>query len=182
VRYGVDVNGRGSLRPAFRGRAAYEVAIVNGATRVARLLAEAGASAGQLDPVDILLGLCLAGDEAQAREMLARQPNLLSQAITRGPASIAAAASLGRPGSVRLLAHLGFDVNYKQRTTALHNAAWLGDRQMVDVLMGLGADPRVLDDEFQSTPAGWAGHAHHDQLAGHLSRLEEEVRGGHGAP
>jgi ankyrin repeat protein len=182
VRYGVDLNGRGSPGPGFHGRSAYEVAMANGATRVAQLLAEAGASVSQLDPVDALLGTCMTGDVAKVQEMLAQQPKLLSEAISRDPARIAAAASLGRPGSVRLLARLGFDVNYKQRTTALHNAAWFGDRHMVDLLVGLGADPGVVDDEFQATPAGWARHAHHDQLAEHLSRLEERADNGSERP
>ena len=42
------------------------------------------------------------------------------------------------------------------RHTALHSAAWNGDLLMVRVLLAAGADPAVRDEQYQSTPAGWA--------------------------
>jgi ankyrin repeat protein len=109
--------------------------------------------------------------------MLAREPGLAGAAAARDPGRILAAAELGRLDAVRLLVSLGFDLDHKQRVTALHVPAYNGDRAMVDLLIGLGADPMIRDDEFDATPAGWARHAHHDALADHLLRLEEERSG-----
>ena len=78
-----------------------------------------------------------------------------------------------RPGAVRLLAELGCDMNrIEQGPPALHLAAYDGNREMVDLLLELGADPTVKDHNFNATPSGWARHAHHDDLADHLRELE----------
>src|SRR5690606_41950171 len=42
------------------------------------------------------------------------------------------------------------------RHTALHAAAWGGDLELVKLLLDAGADPLARDDEYESTPAGWA--------------------------
>lgn len=42
------------------------------------------------------------------------------------------------------------------RQTALHNAAWNGDLDMVRLLVEHGADLRARDGEHDNSPAGWA--------------------------
>ena len=58
-----------------------------------------------------------------------------------------------------LLAH-GASANARaadrSRQTALHGAAWNGDRRMVDLLLGAGADLHARDAEHDATPRGWA--------------------------
>jgi hypothetical protein len=44
----------------------------------------------------------------------------------------------------------------RSRQTALHAAAWNGDRRMVDLLLGAGADLHARDAEHGETPRGWA--------------------------
>jgi ankyrin repeat protein len=44
----------------------------------------------------------------------------------------------------------------QSRQTALHNAAWKGDRAMVKTLVDAGADVGALDEEHRNTPLGWA--------------------------
>jgi ankyrin repeat protein len=51
---------------------------------------------------------------------------------------------------------------------ALHEAAYAGDRELCELLLGLGADPTLRDTSFDATPAGWARHSHHDELAAWL--------------
>jgi ankyrin repeat protein len=70
---------------------------------------------------------------------------------------------------VRRLVFLGFDVNARSRTTALHEAAWKGDLDTVEFLVSLGADPAITDEEHHSTPAGWADHNGHDEVAAWLT-------------
>ena len=40
--------------------------------------------------------------------------------------------------------------------TMLHHAAWIGDIELVQVLLECGADPDVVDAEHGTTPLGWA--------------------------
>lgn len=42
------------------------------------------------------------------------------------------------------------------RQTVLHVAAWLGDVEMVALLLARGADRRALDEEHRATPRDWA--------------------------
>ena len=75
-----------------------------------------------------------------------------------------------------LLAH-GADPNrlgtfggpgHGQGVTALHLAAQAGHREVIGALLKGGADPHLRDALFDSTPAGWAAHFGHSELAGLL--------------
>jgi ankyrin repeat protein len=79
---------------------------------------------------------------------------------------------------VRRAVELGWDVDRRARTdvpsdqeweTALHAAAGAGDTAMVELLLALGADPTVTDNRFRSTPAQWAVHGGHPELAERLT-------------
>lgn len=70
--------------------------------------------------------------------------------------------------AVRLLA-AGARVNeappgYHWQGTALHAAAWRGDREPVAWLLSVGADPTVRDGLANSDFAGWATHHGHPEL------------------
>ncbi|HYD11371.1 MAG TPA: ankyrin repeat domain-containing protein [Allosphingosinicella sp.] len=61
---------------------------------------------------------------------------------------------------VRWLLSMGADANARaagqSRQSALHNAAWNGDLEMVQSLVDAGADLHVRDAEHDATPRGWA--------------------------
>ena len=59
---------------------------------------------------------------------------------------------------------LGWDVNAKNGTTALHEAAMHARGDLVEALIAAGADPSILDDSFHATPAGWAEHFGHVEI------------------
>jgi ankyrin repeat protein len=40
----------------------------------------------------------------------------------------------------------------------LHHAAEAGHVEVIEVLLGAGADPTVADELYGATPAGWAEH------------------------
>jgi len=155
----------------LRGRRAYQLALESGHTAVAELLAEAGAETPALDPVDEVLVAAMRGESYRVRELIARGNGVARGAVTRDPDRLRLAAELGRLDAVRLLVELGFDVNAKRGAAPLHLAAYNGDRPMVDLLLELGADPALHDDEHDATPAGWARHAHHDELADYLEEV-----------
>ena len=65
----------------------------------------------------------------------------------------------------------GFPVANPTETgvTALHYAAAAGDQDVVDYLLEHGADPTAVDGAFGFTPAGWADHFGHADLAARLT-------------
>lgn len=65
-----------------------------------------------------------------------------------------------------LLEH-GADPNARDEekgATALHWAAWNGERDRVEVLLGYGADLTLRDRTHSGTPLGWAKASGHDEL------------------
>ncbi|HVE95015.1 MAG TPA: ankyrin repeat domain-containing protein [Acidimicrobiales bacterium] len=162
--HGVDPNGLGMNHPTLDGKTAMELAVAGGHKQVVGLLLAHGVRAPAMDPIDRLLMDVMAGDEFSARQRIDRDRLSTAEATRRRPHAVATAAEAGRAEAVRLLVRLGWDVNHKQRTTALHDAVWNGDRAIVELLLALGADPRITDDDFNSTPAGWAAHTHNDEL------------------
>ena len=88
-------------------------------------------------------------------------------------------AAVGTPAGVRSFAAAGGDVDAKVHgCTLLHHAAWVGDVELVEVLLEVGADPQVLDDEHGSTPLGWADWAYAEQTAELLRPLTRPDGGG----
>jgi hypothetical protein len=60
----------------------------------------------------------------------------------------------------------------------LHEAAWCGHREVVERLLARGADPTCRDTQYDGTPAGWARHAGHHELAARLAEAEAAWRSG----
>lgn len=77
---------------------------------------------------------------------------------------IAAADELLRRGANINSIPAGFDF----AGTAIHYAALQGRREMVDHLLNLGADPRIVDTKIQALPENWAAHEGHNELAEYL--------------
>lgn len=81
------------------------------------------------------------------------------------------AAAQGRVAAVRRLLALGAEPSsvgtfggpqHGVGTTALHHAAESGHLEVIEVLLDAGADPTITDELYDSTPAGWAMHNHHE--------------------
>lgn len=176
--HGVDPDGLG-YHPNFGSRTPYELALLGGNKECAALLAEAGARSDGIDSAAEFLGACLAGDTERA-DQLAADADRVARAIDRIPDAVAQAVRAGRPEAVRLTIRYGFDVNADGNSgrtshpgrTALHEAAAAGDPTLVDDLLAHGADPTALDRSHHQTPAGWAAHYGHHDLAARLRDLE----------
>jgi ankyrin repeat protein len=63
--------------------------------------------------------------------------------------------------AVKLMLDLGFPIAHPEQShgyTALHNAAWSGTGDLVDLLIARGAPVDIVDPRYQSTPLGFAIH------------------------
>jgi hypothetical protein len=83
------------------------------------------------------------------------------------------AVNNGHLATARQLLARGAGVNHKPpgyhwHGTALHAAAWRGDRVLVEWLLSVGADPAIRDGLAHSDAAGWASHHGHPELAEQL--------------
>jgi hypothetical protein len=94
-------------------------------------------------------------------------------------AALALASQFGRAEIVRLLLDAGEDparynpVGLHSHSTPLHQAAWGNHQNVVTLLVQRGAKKDVKDILFQGTPADWARHAGHNELAEYLGSAEE---------
>ncbi|WP_061300769.1 ankyrin repeat domain-containing protein [Herbidospora cretacea] len=158
--HGVEADGRGQ-HPAFGGRTPYELALLNGHTEVAELLAAAGASA-RLEGMEAFVAACMRADAAA---VAALGPALLARALADHPELINRAAGQRKTAAVSLLADLGFDVDHLHASTPLHDAAWNDDVETAAALLRLGADPTIKDTRFGATPLGWAEHGGRHRVA-----------------
>ena len=164
VDHGVDPAAPISMY-GVRAASAYAAALAAGHLSTAELLARLGAETGTT-PEERAVAAVLAGRDPD--------PALVASAIETRPGLVAWAAHQGNHAAVRRAVELGWDVDRRARTdvpsdepweTGLHAAAGRGDAATVALLLELGADPSVTDARFGATPAQWAVHLGHGDLA-----------------
>lgn len=154
------------------GHTPYQLALLSGNARMAQLLLECGAEEVTLHDLDAFAAACMLADEERARALLARDSTLVERLGERRAELLNRAAGDGRSDALRLMAGLGFDVNEVRGTAPLHQAAWAGHVEAAALLIELGADPRLRDQKYDSTPLGWARFNQQAQIAAFLERFE----------
>jgi ankyrin repeat protein len=140
-------------------------AVLTGRLAFARRLVDHGAS------VTFAAAVVLGRDDDIAR-WLSQDPQGLRPGHRWGTL-IVRAAEYASGRVVEKLIELGASVDASDDTktavdqtahyTALHGAAWRGNLDAVRVLLRHGANPRIRDDRYCSTPAGWAAYAGHTE-------------------
>jgi Ankyrin repeat len=166
--HGAEVDGIGS-HPVFRGRTPLELAQLNGHTDVAEILAAAGGTA-RLSDLETFVAAVMRGD---ADAVATYPPAVVAELRAGHPGLLGNAAGHRNRAAVRLLAGLGWDVDHRARTTALHDAAWNDDVDMLRTLVELGADPTIADAEHDATPLGFAEYGGKSAAAAYLRSLSE---------
>lgn len=163
--HGVDPNTRG-YHPVLGDQTAYEVAIRHGHQEAAALLTSAGGRSDRIDGADLLLSAALASDVAETERWRDHAALLRS----RRPDALRLAGQQHGVSSIQCLLGLGYDINATAADgrTALHEAALRGDGDLCGWLLDHGADPTLRDRAFSGTPAAWARHAGHQDLAERL--------------
>jgi ankyrin repeat protein len=138
------------------------------------------------DPQEVLdeaLVWAAKSDRAEVLRLLVELGARLDADPYRGTALTWAAVN-GRVASVRELVALGADVDRRatfggpdhgEGVTALHLAAQAGEREAVETLLELGADPTIADAVHGGTPAGWARYGGHTELGDLLERAGEDT-------
>jgi ankyrin repeat protein len=170
VERGVDVNGIDNRLQ----RTPYELAVLNGNKEIAEYLIEHGATISQLSDLDEFAAACLTADADRARSLLRKDPTLVGRLGDDRAELLQLAAERDRQNAIGLMAELGFNLNERRRTTALHHAAMSGHLEMAKLLIELGADPTIRDTEFNARPIGWAKYGEHTEVAEFLLQFEPE--------
>ena len=163
--YGVDPNTRG-YHPILGDQTAYEMAVRNGHRDAAEQLAAAGGRSHRIRDTDLLLSAVLAGDVAGISRWRGHALGLLAHR----PDAVRLAGEQHGVDAIRQLLDLGYGIDAAgpDGRTALHEAALRGDDDLCRWLLDRGADPGARDRDFGGTPADWAAHAGHLELASSL--------------
>ena len=111
-------------------------------------------------PETVKLALaCEIADEATARAIVSRHPNILNELTPDDVRRLGDAAWDSNTAAVLLMLELGWPVDARNGTTTpLHQAAWTGNVETVRALIDHGADVNARDTMYQGTPIGWANH------------------------
>lgn len=123
-----------------------------------------------------LLDAAWEADEARVEQIRAAHPDAAARITPQEQLLIAAAAHLDRPRTVRLMIDLGFDVNVRANDggTTLHQACWIGNVGMVEMLLATGRCAlNDRNDQHRCTPIGWAAYG--SVHCGHGPRQYEKV-------
>lgn len=154
IRYGADVNARRA-----DGRTPYALAVSTGRNEIAELLRANGAQT-VVSVVDELLGACMRADTTSAREMVRRNPELISGLSAEDRKVVLVAAQEGRASAIALMAELGFDLEVlgENGERPVHWATWHGWLEATEVLIGRGVKLDVCDSRFGAPPSGWCAH------------------------
>jgi ankyrin repeat protein len=165
----VDKYGSTAARSAAYGRRARRT--------VAKFLAELS---NERDPwmlaaLDDTAGL--AALALQGMDILRVRRDGINPASGFGEMPLHTASALGNASTVRFLLSRGVDpdAEVENGVRPLHYAAKCDSREVVDLLLKAGANPRLRDGEHQATPADWARFFGKFELASYLEAVEESA-------
>jgi ankyrin repeat protein len=140
-----------------RGLSALRRAVRTGQLQTAALLASHGAPDDSTE-IDRFLGACRRSDRPSAEQLLVEHPDLRDQLTDTDRATVVEAAGSASAATVGLLVDLGFSPQARDESGAqpLHSAAYVGNADVVRLLIDAGADVDGRDDRFDSTPLAFA--------------------------
>ncbi|HEX6132361.1 MAG TPA: ankyrin repeat domain-containing protein [Longimicrobiales bacterium] len=109
------------------------------------------------------LAACAAARTGEAKQLLARSPELLAQLTPQDRRALPDAAWSAHAAAVELMLELGFDPRTPgwEGGTALHCAAWQGSVACVEALLRHPAAPHLVDardPKYGTTALGWCCH------------------------
>jgi ankyrin repeat protein len=123
-------------------------------------------------------------DEALVDSLLRSDSALVSKLSPADQRQIAHAARNNDLAAVRLMLRAGWPVDARSQhgATALHWAAWHGNAEMARLVLAHNPPLEQFDDDFQSTPLGWAVHGSengwHRDNGDYANTLEQVLKAG----
>jgi len=111
-------------------------------------------------PSQHLLAACALADRATATQLVAEHPGIISSLTAPHQRTVAYRAYWNDTAAVALMVDLGFDTRLvgHDHGDALHWAAFLGNADMVRVLLARSPAIGVRDAGHGGTPLGWCVH------------------------
>lgn len=136
---------------------AHQVALLKGHADVFDLLY------AKSDTVTRLLVDCVLARREQAEAIAAAQPGIVASLPAEDLELLPRYCweTNTNYDAVKLMLDLGFPITQTERShgySALHNAAWSGSADLVELLISRGAPINIKDPRFNATPLGYAFH------------------------
>jgi ankyrin repeat protein len=133
----------------------HQIALLKGHTALFEFLYE------NSDMPTRLLVSCLLGRRSEAEAIAARNPGLVASlpAVDHELVARYCWETNTNYEAVKLMLDLGFPVAHPERShgySPLHNAAWAGSADLVDLLLERGHPVDLVDPGYHSTPLGYA--------------------------
>ena len=159
-----------------RSMSALRRAVRAGKDQAAALLASRGASDDSTD-IDRFIGACLRADRLLAERLLAEHPDLRDRMTDDDRAAVVKAADFASVAGVGLMLDLGLSPHARNGfgEQPLHTAAYVGNAEMVRLLIDAGADVDGRDTRFDATPLAFATVGS-GELAGQTGNWIQVVR------
>jgi len=100
------------------------------------------------------------GDESTFQRLLASRPGLVRTLSDDDRRKLASAAENNNTEAARLMLAAGWPVDARGRHggTALHWAAFHGNLELINLILGYAPALEMRDADFDATPLGWAAH------------------------
>ena len=169
VEHGVDIN------KVYDDRSPYQLALLVGNEAMMEYLLAHGAENRELAAVDQFRIACLKPERKRARELLNLNPKLIDEVFLTSPDILEHAIAAPEPDALLLMLELGFDVNHMTYRTALHQAAWLGRVDMMQILIDAGANPTLRDQFYFGPPIAWALQNNQDAAVEFLDNCRMDI-------
>ncbi|HZD51410.1 MAG TPA: ankyrin repeat domain-containing protein, partial [Woeseiaceae bacterium] len=167
--HGADASGRDRR---YTHRTYVSNAVLSGHGNVLDLLVAHGAPRPGLSMEDRFRMAVVGGEADEAKRLMFEDPGL-----SRQPDLLVQLAQTNRPDAARLLLDLGADPNAMATDGrgALHEAAWAGHREMIELLLDRGARLDVRSRAHGGTPVGYAHHAGRSAVRDFLLERSRDV-------
>ena len=158
-----------------KGKKPLEIAMILGEQQIVKLLIESGAQPVELSDVDRFQMACSQANVQLAKELLATNPEITTDVESLKYEMLNHAVQRSRHQSLQLMIDLGFDLNAHNDRTALHEAAFAGNLEIIQLLMDNGADSSLRDSSYLVPAIGFALHAEHHSIVEYLDTMPMDI-------
>ena len=114
----------------------------------------------------------MSGDVTAAKALVENEPDLVERVQHTEPNLLTDAADSNQLEAVRVMTDLGFNPGQLGNASPLHQAAFHGHLDMVELLLTKGADLGIRDRFYAGTPLQWAITAGSSEVVTYLASRE----------